>query len=405
MDAPAHDDRVQEVLALVLSPGVGPVLCQRLIDVFGSARAVLGASQASLQRVRGIGPTKARAIVAGRADGVQLARHELDRAEAAGITVLVRGGAGYPALLDEIPSAPAVLFVKGPIEALDRFAVAMVGSRRCSSYGMEQAERFAGVLAGAGLAIVSGGARGIDAAAHRGALRAGGMTVAVLGCGLGTVYPPEHGPMFEAMVAEGRGALVSELPLETKPTAENFPARNRIISGLSLGVLVVEAGARSGALITARQAVEDHGREVMALPGRVDMISCQGSLGLLKSGAAAMVTEPGDVIELLESPARHLHSGTHAARFAGGAFDNGLAEDSGAEEAGASDLGTAGSRDAATVLACLDRPRTLDEVSVACGLDAAAVRMALTELEIQGRVRRSGSRIEARGSSGRGGNR
>lgn len=399
--------RVAQVLALVLCPGVGPVLCQRLIEFFGSPEAAQRVSSSTLQRVKGIGHAKARAIADGLRESGERAQRELDLADSLGVRIIARGESDYPPLLDQIPSAPAVIYVRGMLEAngADRFAVAMVGSRRCSSYGIEQSERFAGVLAGAGLTIVSGGARGIDAAAHRGALKAGGRTAAVLGCGLARVYPPEHESLFASIAAEGNGAVISELPLETEPTAENFPSRNRIISGLSLGVLVVEAGARSGALITARQAVEDHGREVMALPGRVDMVSCRGSLALLKSGSAAMVTEPGDVIELLDSPAHHHHGGTFAARYRGGADaalpqvdDTGEVNDAAhgpGLERPESVLAEAGSPEAA-VLACLDRPRTLDEVSLACGLDAASVRSALTILEIQGRVRRAGSRIEAR---------
>ena len=204
---------------------------------------------------------------------------------------------GYPVLLCKIYDPPATLHVRGRLEALQGPAVAFVGSRRASRYGLRIAERLGYELARSGLTVVSGLARGIDAAAHRGCLRAGGVTVAVLGSGLGRIYPPEHEGLGQQIVR--RGAVVSEFPWDANPLPGNFPRRNRIISGLSYGVVVVEATQRSGALITADQALEQ-GREVMAVPGEIDCTTSEGCHKLLQAGAK-LVTCVEDILEEVES--------------------------------------------------------------------------------------------------------
>jgi DNA processing protein len=383
------------------------VLIQRAIQAFGAAEAVLAASPALLrEKVKGIGEVHARQIVAAIPGTDQLANEELALADTLGVHLLGIGTDAYPPLLAQTPNPPPILYVRGSIEpgGRDRYPVGIVGSRSCTHYGREQSERFAAHLAGAGLTIISGGARGIDTAAHLAAIKAGGRTVAVLGCGLAECYPPDNRELFNR-IAAGHGAVVSELPLRTPPNAENFPARNRIISGLSLGVLVVEAGKKSGALITARLAVEEHGREVFALPARVDSSAAEGSLELIKKGGAEMVTHPTDILHSLESPARHHFNGTHGARYGDGSAQ----VSSGS--AGSSD-GLFGTGDAApitqtpalrdaglsesqkSILAALDAPRTLDQLLVELKLDAAKVRADITMLEVRRRVVRRGSVFE-----------
>lgn len=386
------------LLRLTLTPDLGPMRISRLLSHFGSAGAVLGASAAEIGRVKGLGGALCGKIVEGLRRSEALAAEEMELADRLGVRIVSMEDAEYPGLLARISDAPPVLYVRGVLrpDGEDRYSVAIVGSRSCTAYGIEQAERFASVLGQAGLTIVSGGARGIDTAAHRGALRMHGRTIAVLGCGLSRCYPPENETLFEEIVGGGeggRGAVVSELPLKTPPTADNFPARNRIISGLSLGVLVVEAGERSGALITARLAAEDHNREVMALPGRVDSAASKGSLELLKSGGAALVTDPGDVISLLETAARHHHAGTHEHRYAVG----GLHAEEGAEEksAGASETMIEEKMSAAraAILKSLAEPRTLDDLARETGMEPSMLRSEITLLEIERRVMREGSRL------------
>lgn len=365
-------------LRLMLLPGLGPVRAGRLLDAFGgSVDRALGASHAAWTAVPGIGPVIARRALEAARGIDKRVQHECELLERHGVGLVTLGEPGYPPLLAEIPGAPRLLYIRGTLDhaGTDRYPVAMVGSRRSTQYGIEQAERFAGVLGRAGLTIVSGGARGIDSASHRGALRSGGRTISVQGCGLSRCYPPENADLYERIVGEGLGAIVSELPMDTEPKGEHFPARNRIISGLSLGVVVIEAGLKSGALITARLAAEEHGREVMIVPGRVDSPASAGSLDLLKRGCGALVTEPGDVVNLLEAPARFTHEGLHEARY--------------------TNIGTC--RDdpsAGAILKTLSgKEATLDEIIAATGLGVDQARTAITLLELSGRVIRTGSRL------------
>ena len=374
------------------------MLIARLLEELGSADRVLGASGRELQRIRGIGSVKREAILRAMRDSDDLASRELDACERLGVTLVTRGSAQYPPLLEEIRDAPPMLYVRGNLDAtgVDRYPVAIVGSRACTSYGVEQGERFGGVLASSGLTVVSGGARGIDSASHRGAMRAGGRTISVLGCGLASWYPPDNAKLFEAII-DGRGAVVSELPLHTPPSAENFPSRNRIISGLSLGVVVIEAARGSGSLITARVASEEHGREVMAVPGRVDSPASEGTNDLIRAGGAALVCAPGDVLAILETPARHSFVGTHEARYSDPARVE-PDDDSGEKETEPEAMEPGGpphdDGPAGRILEALSMPRTVDELARLAGVDPGALRASLTMLEIQGRVRRSGTRVE-----------
>ncbi|MFG0282993.1 MAG: DNA-processing protein DprA [Phycisphaerales bacterium JB039] len=374
---PPLDDRTRDLLRLTLIPGLGPVRIARLVEHFQEPGAVLRASPQALQRIRGLGEELARAIAVGVGASGAALEHELELMDRFDVSAVAIGTERYPPLLAEIPAPPPILYVRGSIDAVaaGSYPVAIVGSRRCTAYGIEQAERFAGGLARAGLPVVSGGARGIDTAAHRGALRSGGVTVAVLGCGLSMVYPEDNVDLFAAMTQ--RGCLVSELPMRTAPEAKNFPARNRIISGLALGTLVIEAGRKSGALITARRATDEQNREVMVVPGRVDSAASEGSLEMLKAGAH-LVTSPADVLEILETSARHSHAGTFADRYA----NPGPASATGPE---------------GELLAALDGPMSIDDLAARTGRTAASLLASLTVLEITGRVRRQGAMIHRRG--------
>lgn len=282
-------------LQLALTDGVGPVLARRIVAEAGDAETACAAPGALLARVAGIGAARGAAIHDALARSGDEATRQAERAASLGLDLLCPEDEAYPALLRGIDDAPAILFARGRLEPRDLNAVAIVGSRRCSLYGREQAERFAALLSGAGFTVVSGGARGIDSAAHRGAMsHLLGRTIAVMGCGLDVVYPPENAPLYEQIAA--RGAVISEMRLGTPPLPEHFPRRNRIVSGISRGVLVIEADQRSGALITARLAGEDHGRAVFALPGRIDHAMSAGPHRLIRDGAT-LVTCLDDILE------------------------------------------------------------------------------------------------------------
>jgi len=289
---PVREDLV-DVLRLALVPGVGPRTRRALLDHFGSSAAVLRAPASRLREVPGVGPKLAAKITA--ASEEIDAEEEIELCRQGGVAIVTDAEPEYPRPLREIAAPPAVLFFRGSWEPRDAIAVAIVGTRHGTPYGLRQAERLAGSLARAGLTIVSGLARGIDAAAHRGALAAGGRTIAVLGSGVLNIYPPEHRELADQVAAHG--ALISELPPRAEPLPGVFPQRNRIISGLALGVMVVEAGERSGALITARHAMEQ-GREVFAVPGRIDDRTTLGCHRLIRDGAK-LVQSPEDVLEEL----------------------------------------------------------------------------------------------------------
>lgn len=390
-----------DLLALTLVPGLGPVLIGRAAAHLGSASAVLAASPAQLQTVPGIGPEKARAFFESRSGARDAAQRAADRAAQVGAAVIGLHDEHYPPLLRTINDPPPILFIRGSFDhaAGDRYPLALVGSRDCTQYGREQTARFASALGSAGLTIVSGGARGIDTAAHTAAIRSGGRTFVVLGCGIGKAYPPENQPLFDQIVAEGRGVIISELPIDTPPAAENFPSRNRIISGLSLGVLVIEAASGSGSLITARLAAEDHGREVFALPGRVDSGASEGANDLIKTGGAHLVTAPADILALLEQPARHAFAGTHAARYTPAHPDRTHPLFS-ANEQSAPSSGPSNSVAIATLTdsqlrihTALEGPLSADDLLKATGLAPAQLRADLTILELRRVITRSGGQF------------
>ncbi|MBC7909312.1 MAG: DNA-protecting protein DprA [Pyrinomonadaceae bacterium] len=283
---------MREWIALNMTPGVGPRAAAKLLERFGSAEGVFGARRSELESVR-LRPEAIESILA--RDREAQAESELERVRAMGADILLLDDGVYPSLLREISDPPITLYVKGAwTECLDQPCVAMVGSRRCSTYGQNAALMLARDLAQRGVTIISGLARGIDASAHRGALEAGGRTVAVMGTGIDTVYPRDH-KKLAGEILDGGGALVSEFPLGTPPAPQNFPYRNRVISGLSLGVVLVEAAENSGSLITARLAMEQN-REVFAVPGNITSRNSFGTNYLIKGAGGKLVQQWQDVV-------------------------------------------------------------------------------------------------------------
>ena len=288
--APVDHEEGAALLALRRLPGCGDVTCLRLLRRFGSARGALAATLAD------------RTAEAG--EDLAWAHDQLSRAARLGAAMVAFHDPRYPALLREIHDPPPCLFVRGRVELLQEAGVAIVGSRRCSPYGGEVARSLARDLAARGLPVVSGLARGIDAAAHEGALAAG-ATLAVLGSGADIPWPPSNRGLYDRILAEG--AVVSELPMGSGAAAGSFPRRNRIISGLSLGVVIAEAPERSGALITSRCAAEQ-GREVFAVPGEVTNRRCHGGLALLRDGACLVRSAEDVVAELWPRLPDHVRS-------------------------------------------------------------------------------------------------
>lgn len=286
------NDEIVSALKLKLTPGIGPRTFADLVETFGSPQQVLTASPAALREIPGVGAKLVEAIVAADQTDVQ---PQLDLCRRNGIDVMAQSSVDYPRLLNEIYDPPSILFCAGQLQPVDEIAISIVGTRHATNYGKKVAESLARSLALAGVTIVSGMARGIDAVAHRAALAAGGRTIAVLGGGLLNVYPPEHDGLAHEIAQQG--AVLSESLPMAAPKSGSFPRRNRIVSGISLGVIVIEAGSRSGALISARMAMEQ-GREVFAVPGRIDSRMSQGCHQLLRDGAK-LVQNADDVLEEL----------------------------------------------------------------------------------------------------------
>jgi DNA processing protein len=359
-------------LRLARSEGVGPVTYRRLLRRYGSA----GAALAALPGLAQAGGRSAPLAVPSRQD----AERELERVQRMQARLTFLGAADYPALLALLDDAPAVLAVLGSTAVLSEHAVAMVGSRNASANGQRMAEKLAEDLAATTLVVVSGLARGIDAAAHQGALRTG-RTVACVAGGLDVPYPPEHAAL-QARIAAG-GAVVSEAPPGTAPQARHFPRRNRIIAGLSLGVVVVEAAFRSGSLITARLA-QEAGRELFAVPGSPLDPRCRGSNDLIRQGAH-LTERAEDVVENLPD---------HPGREGLGRlplFAHGPPPEAAEGSPAASEMAEAGAGEMALArIAVLDllgpSPTAVDDLIRRCQLSASAVMSVLLELELAGRV-------------------
>ncbi len=366
-------DHLRDHVRLACLPGVGSRARRDLLAHFGSPEAVLAASPAALASVPGVGRRLAKAIP-GQAD-TTAADAVLDLCLERDVGILLEGSAGYPPLLARISDAPGLLFVRGSIQPCDSLAIAIVGSRHATAYGRRIAWQLAGGLARAGYTIVSGLARGIDAAAHRGALDAGGRTLAVLGSGVLNIYPPEHADLADEIVA--RGAVLAEVPPQAAPQAGCFPQRNRIVSGLSLGVIVVEAAERSGALITARLAGEQ-GREVFAVPGPIDARLSRGCHGLIRDGAHLTETAQ-DVLFALPADGARLRGrlGLSETQQAAQAAPGGGAGLPAGEHAAAIDA----------VLALLGpAPTAVDDLIRRCQFSGPAVLSVLLDLELAGRI-------------------
>ena len=283
---------IRDWVELNMTPGIGPRAAAKLLERFGSAGAVYSATRAELEQLR-LAPEAVDAII-GRELQAR-AETEIDEIRKLGGDILLLDDGVYPSSLREIYDPPLVLYVKGAwADCLDQPCLGVVGSRRCSTYGQNSASMLARDLARRGVTVVSGFARGIDAAAHRGALEAGGRTIAVLGTGLDEIYPRDHKKLAADILAQG-GALVTQFPLKTPPVSENFPYRNRIISGLSLGIVVVEAAENSGSLITARLAIEQN-REVFAVPGNITSRNSFGTNYLIKGAGAKLVQQWQDIV-------------------------------------------------------------------------------------------------------------
>lgn len=386
MEAGSQEVNLEVRLALV--PGVGPKTRRALRERFGSAAAIFTAGWAELRAVEGVGDVLAQRILS--AARAEHERSVLATCHQHGIQWMLDDQPQYPRLLREISSPPSLLFYRGEFRPEDQRAVAIVGTRHASAYGLRQADRLARQLVQAGFTIVSGLARGIDAAAHRAALAAGGRTLAVLGGGLLEVYPREHRQLAEEIGRQG--AVLSELPPHQPPQSGNFPQRNRIISGLALGVVVVEAGERSGALITARHA-SDQGREVFAVPGSVESPTSRGCHRLIRDGAKLVesshdiLEELGSLLELLADqpgPSAPLPMAAQKTPSPSNAIPQGLSE-----------------AERRCWLAICPEGSLIDDVIAASGLAPQEALVALTQLELKRHIRRLGGGAVARALSER----
>lgn len=352
-------------LGFHLIPNIGAARIARLIESFGTLERAWGASAADL-REAGMNERAARALDEHRA---RIDPHrEWERVQAAGARILTLADDAYPRLLRQIQSPPPVLYVKGRLEPADETSIGVVGTRRSTRYGREMADRLSSGLAVAGVTVISGLARGIDGIAHNAALENGGRTLAVLGSGVDQVYPPEHRKMSERIVEQG--ALVSEFPLGTRPEARNFPIRNRLISGMSFGILVVEAPRQSGALITSSFAA-DQGRTVFAVPGSALSTSSEGCHELLRNGAA-LAAEVDDILAELNLERRQAALESRQ-------------------------MLPAASDDERQILEMISRePRHIDEIAIDTGITISELSALLLQMQLKGLVRDAGGQHYAR---------
>ena len=352
-------------LGFHLVPGIGATRLARLVDYFGSLERAWNATPVAL-RASGLGERALDSLVTTRS------RLSLDdemlRVERAGVHLLTLADDNYPRLLREITSPPTVLYVRGSLTPEDENAVAIVGTRRVTSYGREMSRRFGMELAVSGVTVVSGLARGVDGIAHAAALDAGGRTIAVLGCGLDTIYPPEHRALAERIVEHG--ALVSEFSLGTTPEAANFPVRNRIISGLSLGIVVIEAPMKSGALITSNFA-GDQGRTVFAVPGSALSNASAGTIQLLLDGAT-VAANVNDVLSALELGTRQVEMETRQ-------------------------LLPSTELERTLLLQLTGEPKHIDEIALETGFHIGTLSAQLLQMQLKGLVRNVGTQHYVRG--------
>jgi DNA processing protein len=369
--APEPSDELVALVALSLAAGIGPKLQTTLLEQFGTACEVLSQPKKVLLKVNGIGPKTAASIV--NPALLDEARQVLQDCHTLQVDVLDQKHRNYPQRLREIYDSPTVLYQKGVLLPQDELAIGIVGSRRCTAYGRRQAERMAASLSRAGFTIVSGLARGIDGAAHRGALKSGGRTLAILASGVKTIYPPEHKDLAEEISQQG--ALLSEMPLEQRPLPGLFPQRNRIISGICLGVIVIEATRRSGALYTARHALEQ-GREVFALPGPVDSLASEGCHDLIRDGVT-LVRNVDDVLSELgplpvpstQSSSVTIHSPRELVLTA---------------------------QETEVLNQVSSQPTSIDEILRACKIESSRVLATLTILEMRRLIRRQPGNLYVR---------
>jgi DNA processing protein len=354
----------QALVLLNMVGGIGSVRLKKLVEALGEPRLVFESSAHGLLATGALTPLMARSILEAprRWDVVR----EIEESGRKGFKILTLFDKEYPSILKEIYDPPYVLYIKGDLLPADANAIGMVGSRGASFYGLSCAERFSSRLAGFGLTIVSGMARGIDTVSHRAALNKKGRTIAVLGSGLNNIYPPENEGLFEEIAKNG--AVLTQFSLNTKPLAQNFPIRNRIISGLCRGVLVVEASQKSGALITARYALEQ-GREVFAIPGKLSSPTSFGTNDLIKQGAR-MVTEPEEILEELK------------ANFAlppVGGQDRPRAK--------TENFSRFNKKELSIIQNLNDEPKYIDSISEETGLNISDIMVLLMQLELKGVVK------------------